>query len=77
MSKWGPVRDQVPGKLPNDLGEGNSHEWISADNDNDDAFRVLQGLCFVPTTGELVGPLNLRVLCTYLNCLSQFAELRG
>ena len=69
MSKWGPVRDQVPGKLPNDLGEGNAHEWISADNDNDDAFRVLRGLCFVPTTGELVGPLNLRVLCAYLICL--------
>jgi hypothetical protein len=74
MSKCGPVRDQVPGKLPNDLGEGNAHEWISDDNDNDDAFRVLRGLCFVPTTGELV---NLRLLCTDPKCLSQFAEFRG
>jgi hypothetical protein len=77
MSKWGPVRDQVPRKLPNDLGEGNGREWISADNDNDDAFRVLRGLCFVPTTGELVGPLILGVLYTYLKCLEQFAEHRG
>ena len=68
---------QVPGKLPNDLGEGNAHEWISTDKGNDDAFKVPQGLCFVPKTGELVGPLNLKVLCTYLKCLSQFAELRG
>jgi hypothetical protein len=67
------VRDHVPGKLPNDLGEGNAREWISADNNNNDAFRVLRGLCFVPTTGELLGPLNLRMLCTYLKCLSQFA----
>jgi len=61
----------------NDLGEGNAHEWIGANNDNDDAFRVLRGLWFVLTTGELVGPLNLRGLRTYLKCLSQFAELRG
>ena len=68
--KMVPVRDQIPGKLPNDLGEGNAREWISADIDNDDAFRVLRELCFVPATGELVGPLNLRVLCTYLKCLT-------
>ena len=39
---------QVPGKLPNDLGEGNAHEWISTDKGNDDAFKVPQGLCFCP-----------------------------